>query len=377
MLSFWNSLETSTEPPVFYQAPVHTHDHLHPPHHHHPHTINTTGFLRERELPESLQRAEERKFLTGSSDLLEYQLAEKQPHLHLLNVTETHTLVFANGNKTFNRTYFRPAVHGAGVSLGATSGFTGGGGGGFGGGFGGALSSWYQLNLGLIGIGALAVVAIIGSRNFFSNFVTQNTVPFGLERDDPYGGGNFQSEWYEDWYNRWYGNHNDKDDYYEDNNYYNPHDRHRYDSDYDYRRRYKRDLTEVSRGTKPKSSVADPGGTFGTETTESEVTDGESKLMQTEVRTKAAHCAFRITCELTRLQKRLLSDCELKLLRDIRYLATEKCRLGNHKMCCSFIILYNMNIEYAITILLVGIHVYLLAINIRFLFLVYSLIIFK
>ncbi|XP_018008469.1 uncharacterized protein LOC108666162 [Hyalella azteca] len=251
-------------------------------------------------------------------------LNEKVPHLHVHNVTHIHTLIYANGtNYTYSANYSHPYIHGG---YGAVVPPRYGGGGGFGGGIGTALSGWYQLNLGLIGIGALAVVAIIASRNFFSNYVYYKK-SYKYDEPDPYygsTGGYYRRDWYEDWYDRWYrenGVDYSPDDY-QDEHDHKGYDKHRVyskrDSYYSNRSRYKRNLNLDHGQRKPivdtgQKEPPDGGRNYTIGTSN----NGKRNVTSAAWKT-AAHCAFRLTCDLTRQKQRLLTEFEFEVLSQMR-----------------------------------------------------------
>lgn len=199
-----------------------------------------------------------------------------------------------------------------------------------------SLSNWYQLNMGLIGIGALAVVAIIGSRNFFSNFLTES-YPFGIDRggyesQDPYsrssfneydaGYGSFDRDsWYEDWYDQWYRENTGKP--FEDEYNYNSYDRENYQR---YNERYKRDLSHTNSGTKFGSSKGNVEGPWISliNNTSQLFLGGLRESVRPADKTlshrndNSAHCKFRLACEFLVLKRRQLDEDEIKMLQSFK-----------------------------------------------------------
>ncbi|KAF2359418.1 hypothetical protein FHG87_009828, partial [Trinorchestia longiramus] len=238
------------------------------------------------------------------------------PHIHVHNVSHAHSLIFlGNPNRTYWHNYSYPQQHGG---YGPGHGHQG-----IQPGFIGSLSSWYQLNLGLIGIGALAVVAIVASRNFFSNYVYYKKSKYESDyyEYDPYDyGGYYRRDWYDEWYDRWYREHGD---YPEDEIDENGYDDHRFGGDqkghYPYKSRHKRDLSSRAKQKIPYVDTGQPPDRSGQPQNRSANGGLENKRNKTDTRNTAAHCAFRLTCELTRQRKRMLSEIEWNFLLHTRF----------------------------------------------------------
>jgi len=180
--------------PMFHYQPHHQ------THHHHPDPYNHHHYN------DTLSRHGQKIFPTKSLNIF----------LDSGNYTHNHTFIDADGNtQSFVHThpYKHPHYHGDGSLYDPAIGLAH------------QVSGWYQINLGLVGLGALAVVAILGSRSFFPNFLVDNAGPpsfinrvdrlgdhpaaaygTGLHRSDydPGEGSHSADSWSDDWYNQWY-----------------------------------------------------------------------------------------------------------------------------------------------------------------------------
>ena len=160
--------------------------------------------------------------------------------------------------------------------------------------FAGPLSSFYQLNMGLIGIGALAVVAIIGSRNFFSNYLYQSYYGggggYGQPYHDPYGGSYHRRTW-NDWYDYWYGNKGHDDTYSYRKSY----------GDGSIRRRSKR-------SDKAQEFDDSKRGFFGAVF--------EEDLLKSIKKIDKDRCGYRLVCELE--QKQNITKSEKEIIKLVR-----------------------------------------------------------
>lgn len=210
-----------------------------------------------------------------------------------------------------------------------------------------SLSSWYQMNMGLIGIGALAVVAIIGSRNFFGNYLAEK-YPFGVnnrfdsfdradyndydrryDHEYDHGYGSFDRDsWYEDWYDQWYRDNAEQQQPNEDEYDYNSYDRD-HDNDIDnykqYYERYKRDLRQGDWDNTTISNYAAerfhrPRRRYNT--TRLSLPPGSLTHYSASPRAHVphinAHCRFLIACHLAQKTRSQLSKQEMAMLTSIK-----------------------------------------------------------
>lgn len=152
------------------------------------------------------------------------------------------------------------------------------------GGFAGPVSSFYQLNMGLIGIGALMVVAIIGSRNFFVNYLYNPSYDY-YPQYDHHAMNDYRRKW-DEWYDKWYGDKRTDNPY--DSEAYDKYDLSGYHNEH---KRYRRSATD-------------------------DVTT-EEFLLKSLKDLDRDQCGFRLVCELGRMKR--LTKVEKEVLKLIRF----------------------------------------------------------